>query len=198
MKNKSMLVVLISAFAICQGCAPKAEDANQSTAEVVKTEDAEALAAKKAKDLAAKREKIAKASAEKEEQRRLAVIEKAKVSPTYKDASGKKVYYRAEVDPSYTGGTAEMRKFLKENIKYPESARENRLEGTVFVDFIVDEKGKVRDVTTSDIIGDDVDESFKAESVRVVSAMPGWKPGIQHGKAVDASFSIPITFELMD
>jgi protein TonB len=64
------------------------------------------------------------------------------------------------------------------------------------VDFVVDEKGRVREVVATDAVGEDVDLSFKEESVRVVAAMPGWKAGMQNGKAVDVSFSIPITFEI--
>jgi TonB family protein len=89
-----------------------------------------------------------------------------------------------------------MRKYLRDNLTYPEAAREKGHEGTVFVDFTVGENGKIRDVVASEIVGDNVDISFKVESVRVVAAMPGWKAGRQNGKAVDASFSIPITFQL--
>lgn len=69
-------------------------------------------------------------------------------------------------------------------------------EGTVFVDFVVDEKGRVREVVASDVVGEDVAISFKEESVRVVAAMQGWNAGRQNGKPVDTSFSIPITFQL--
>ena len=54
----------------------------------------------------------------------------------------------------------------------------------------------VREVVASDVIGENVDASFKEESVRVVAAMPGWIAGRQQGKGVDVSFSIPITFQL--
>jgi TonB family protein len=197
MKNTIILCVLVSALVISQSCAPKTDEAkielaaaesNEATAKLVKLKTAD--------EIAATRAKIVKASAEKEEQRRLAIIEKAKATPTYKDASGKIVYYKAEVDPSYTGGLDELRKYLRDNLTYPEAARKMGFEGTVFVDFIVDEKGRIRDVVASDVIGEDVDISFKEESVRVVAAMPGWKAGRQNGKPVDASFSVPITFQL--
>ena len=89
-----------------------------------------------------------------------------------------------------------MRKFLKENLVFPEAARKKGYEGTVFVDFIVDEKGRVREVFATDAVGEDVDFSLKEESVRVVASMPLWSPGMQHGKPVDATFSIPISFEI--
>jgi protein TonB len=89
-----------------------------------------------------------------------------------------------------------MSKYLRSNLKYPETARDKGIEGTVFVDFVVDEKGNVREVVASDVVGENVDQALKDESVRVVSAMPTWVAGQQHGKSVDASFSIPITFQL--
>jgi TonB family protein len=191
--KKSILLIVASTFTILVGCSPKAKETSLKQDEdakiaLVKSENAKDLAAKKAKHA----ELVMK-----HEQTRIAMIaEKAKTTATYKDAKGKVVYYKAEVDPSYAGGMDELRRYLKENLKYPAEARENGDEGTVFVDFVIDATGKVRDVTTSDVIGDNVDLSFKEESVRVVAAMPGWKAGRQHGQPVDVSFSLPITFEL--
>jgi hypothetical protein len=122
MKNIIILCVLVSALVIGQSCAPKAD--------------------KVAVEIAATRAKIAKASAE-DWQRKLAIAEKATPTHTYKDASGKIVYYKADVDPSYTGGFDELRQSLKNNLTYPEAAREKGHEATVFVDFIVDEKGGI-------------------------------------------------------
>jgi TonB family protein len=149
-----------------------------------------------AEKLAAKRTARTKARLEKEEQRRLAVLAKAGLSPTYSDLKGNVVYYKAEVDPAYTGGMEGLETYLKANLIYPTGAREKGLEGTVFVDFVIDTRGRVREVVASDVVGEDVDASFKEESVRVVAGMPAWNPGRQHGIAVDAAFSIPITFQL--
>jgi len=196
MKNFIMLFVLVFALVIWQGCSKTEESANESTA---KTSEANAkLVKRNADEVAAKRAWIVKARAEKEAQRKLDLAEKAKASPTYKDAGGNIVYYKAEIDPSYTGGFDELTKYLNANLKYPEAAREAGHEGTVFVDFVIDAKGRVREVVASDVIGENAEASFKEESVRVVAAMPGWIAGRQQGKAVDASFSIPITFQLQD
>jgi TonB family protein len=188
-KNFSLFVLLLS-FVMWQGCGKTQEANKELTAEAKEAET------KKVEAVAAKKAKLAKESAERTEQRKLTAAERAKTSRTYKDATGKTVYYKADVDPSYSGGEDQLRKYLKDNIKYPEGALEKGIEGTVFVDFVVDEKGRVREVVATDAVGEDVDLSFKEESVRVVAAMPGWKAGMQNGKAVDASFSIPITFEI--
>jgi TonB family protein len=193
MKTVFKFLVFFTVVALSQACQPKetkdtSASTDQSTAEASDKDQADARMLKKKQNETQ--------TAERAEQRELARIEKVKFSPTYKDPTGKVVYNKAEVDPSYTGGEDEMRLFLQKNLKYPEAAKESGLTGTVFVDFIVDEKGQVREVVASDVVGDDVDLSLKEESVRVVASMPNWKPGTQHGKAVDASFSIPITFEV--
>jgi TonB family protein len=195
MKKNFPLFVLLLSFVIWQGCG-KTQEANKELSADEKEAEAKEVEVKRVEAVAAKRAKLAKESAERTEKRALAAAEKAKASRTYKDASGKTVYYKADVDPSYSGGEDELRKYLKDNIKYPEAARENGVEGTVFVDFVIDEKGRVREVVATDAVGEDVDLSLKEESVRVVAAMPGWKAGMQNGKAVNVAFSIPITFEI--
>lgn len=177
---------------VLQNCKPKAEENTDSldSSTLVSAE------AKKAEETMARRASLEKVRLEKEEQRRLAIIERAKTNSTYKDASGKVIYLKAEVDPSYVGGDEAMRDYLHANLKYPEPALQNGIEGTVFVDFVVDEKGSVRDVVATDVAGEGIDESLKAEAVRVVAAMPAWTAGTQHGKAVDAAYSIPITFQM--
>lgn len=201
MKTTFQLLILVCAVAVWQSCGTKTtENTTESTENSTDTLDmtTEELSTETSKNemAATKREAIEKASVEKEEQRRLAAIELAKTTPTYKDKSGKIVYNKAEVDPSFTGGSNEMKKYLRDNLKYPKQAEDNGIEGTVFVDFVVDDRGNVREVTASDVVGEDVDLMLKNEAVRVVALMPAWVPGTQRGKAVDTQFSIPITFQL--
>lgn len=82
--------------------------------------------------------------------------------------------------------------YLAKNIKYPDAARENNIDGRVVVKFVVNEDGHVSDVQVVRGIGGGCDE----EAVRVVSAMPNWKPGKQNGKAVKVFFTLPIQFKL--
>lgn len=191
MKKSIQLIVLLTAFAVWQGCGSK----NESAAEA---KEVQVSLAKKADDLEEKRVLLIKARTLMAEERAAAVAAKAKLNPTYKDAFGNTVYIKAEVDPSFNGGDAAMSKYLRENLKYPDEARDNGQEGTVFVDFVVDAHGRVREVVASDVVGEDVDILLKEEAVRVVASMPAWNAGLQQAKAVDVSFSIPITFELMD
>jgi protein TonB len=94
--------------------------------------------------------------------------------------------------PEYPGGEQAMYKWLGKNIKYPQVAKENGIEGKVFVRFIVDQTGKVKDAQVVRGIGGGCDE----EALRVVNQMPDWKPGKQRGKPVKVQFTIPIHFQL--
>jgi len=94
--------------------------------------------------------------------------------------------------PDYPGGIDELNKFLKENIKYPQMARESGIEGTVYVTFVVSKSGKISNVKVLRGIGGGCDE----EAIRVVGSMPGWIPGKQNGVAVPVQFNLPIKFIL--
>jgi TonB family protein len=193
MKTIFKIFIVLISVAVAQGCDSKATEAKYAA---IDKASVEASDLKKTEARAAKKARLQKANEERVAARNLALQEKLKISLTFKDPAGRTVYNKAEIDPSFAGGMDEMRKYLKDNLKYPEAAKEKEFEGTVFVDFVVDEKGRVREVVASDVVGEDVDFSLKEESVRVVAAMPLWAPGTQHGKAVDTSFSIPITFEI--
>lgn len=94
--------------------------------------------------------------------------------------------------PEFPGGAGEMMKWLGKNIKYPAIAQENNIQGRVMVSFVVERDGSVSDVKV--IRG--VDPSLDKEAIRVVKAMPKWKPGMQTGKPVRARFNLPVTFKL--
>jgi len=184
-------IFVLAMTVIVWGCNSKHE---KTAEEIAATEDS--LKNVKAEELAARKAKLRETREMKAEQRRTAMAEKAKASATYKDASGKVVYYKGEVDPVFAGGEQAMHKFLQDNLQYPESAQTKGVEGTVFVDFIVDSKGKVRDVIATETTWAEVDSTLVNEAVRVVSVMPAWVAGTKGGKPVDIAYSIPITFEL--
>jgi TonB family protein len=104
------------------------------------------------------------------------------------------VYTVVEDMPTYRGGDDARIKFLVSNIKYPEKARENGIQGTVYVSFVIDEVGTVTDVKVLRGIGNGCDE----EAMRVVRLMPRWNPGKQSGKPVKVQFNMPIKFTLAD
>ena len=109
-----------------------------------------------------------------------------------KKAAIDKVYEKAEVMPEFPGGEQAMMKFVAENVQYPEEAKEKEISGRVLVGFIVEKDGSVNEVKIVRGIGGGCDE----EAVRVVKAMPKWKPGKQKGKPVRVHYTLPLTFKL--
>ena len=94
--------------------------------------------------------------------------------------------------PEFLGGVEELSKFLKTNIHYPQLAREDGTNGTVYVTFVVNKTGKISNIKILRGIGSGCDE----EAVRVIRMMPDWKPGKQNGAAVPVQFNLPIKFDL--
>ena len=90
-------------------------------------------------------------------------------------------------DPSYF-----LEKWVYQYLKYPKYAVENGIQGRVYVDFVIDESGNVKDVKVSRSVHTALDE----EAVRVVSASPKWKPGRHRGKKVKVAMTIPVDFRL--
>ncbi len=94
--------------------------------------------------------------------------------------------------PKYTGGEQARNKYLMENIKYPESALKQGIQGTVYVSFIVEKDGSVSNVKILRGIGGGCNE----EALRVVKEMPRWTPGLYKGKPARVLFNMPIYFKL--
>lgn len=104
------------------------------------------------------------------------------------------VVLTAETQPEFPGGEYALMEFLGRNIKYPQYARENGIQGTVVIQYIVQPDGKITNVEVLRGIGGGCDE----EAIRVVSIMPNWAPGKQYGKPVRVEFTLPIRFILQD
>lgn len=102
------------------------------------------------------------------------------------------IFLIVEKMPSFPGGEGALVKYLSNNIKYPPIARENGITGTVYLTFVVDPSGAVKDVKVLRGIGGGCDE----EAMRVVKAMPKWSPGQQRGKNVSVQYNLPVKFTL--
>ncbi len=102
------------------------------------------------------------------------------------------IFTVVEDQPQFPGGEEARQKFLEENLRYPQMAREAGIQGTVFVTFVVETDGSVTDVRILRGIGGGCDE----EAVRVVRMMPRWEPGRQRGQPVRVQFNMPIRFRL--
>lgn len=108
-----------------------------------------------------------------------------------KKSSGK-VYDQVEVYPEYPGGAEAMVTYLMANVKYPEPAKKDNVQGKVMVSFNIMKDGSVNDVKVMRGIGSGCDE----EAIRVVKGMPKWKPGQNKGKNVNVHMVLPIQFKL--
>lgn len=98
----------------------------------------------------------------------------------------------ADTMPQFPGGTEALMNFLSGNIVYPDKAVAMGIEGTVYVNFVVNKEGKVDNIKILKGIGGDCNE----EAMRVVAKMPKWKPGKNAGKEVKVMFNLPIRFRL--
>jgi len=102
------------------------------------------------------------------------------------------VFTLVEETPEFPGGMEAMKEYLALNINYPKKARDNKEEGTVYITFVVDRSGSVKDVKV--LRG--VSEAIDKEAIRVIMNMPDWKPGKQRGKPVNVQFNVPVKFSL--
>lgn len=102
------------------------------------------------------------------------------------------IFIIVEEMPEFPGGEMELRKFIATQVKYPAVAAEQGIQGKVYVTFVVDKEGDVRNAK----IARGVDPSLDAEALRVVSSIPKWIPGKQRGQAVNVSYTVPINFAL--
>ena len=94
----------------------------------------------------------------------------------------------------FPGGDEGLQRFIAENIKYPVIALKNNTQGTINVMFIVDTKGKVKNV---EILGKAKGDGLDEEAMRVIKLTSGmWKPAMQRDKPVNMRFRIPIKFQI--
>ena len=101
-------------------------------------------------------------------------------------------YAIVEEMPEFPEGNKAMYKFIQKEVQYPQIAVEQGIQGTVYVNFVIDKTGTISKVRV--LRG--VHESLDNEAMRVVKAMPKWTPGTQRGKPVNVYYNLPIRFIL--
>ena len=102
------------------------------------------------------------------------------------------VFFIVEEMPEFPGGEEGLLKFVTENTKYPEVAKEKKIQGKVYVQFVINRDGNVEDVK----LVKGVDPLLDEAAMNIVKSMPQWNPGKQRGQYVKVSFTIPINFQL--
>lgn len=97
-----------------------------------------------------------------------------------------------EIAPEYRGGQKALNMFLASRLKYPTKARENKIQGKVYVAFIIEKNGGLSDFRIIRGLGNGCDE----EAIRVLKLSTNWKPGYVNGSPVRTSYVLPVSFQL--
>lgn len=103
------------------------------------------------------------------------------------------VYKVVEFMPEFPGGVQALMQYLGSNIKYPEQAKKDSVQGRVFISFVIEKDGQVSNAEVLRGIGGGCD----LESLRVVNSMPKWSPGKdENGNPVRVAYNLPVKFKL--
>lgn len=99
-----------------------------------------------------------------------------------------------EIPPSFPGGEKALMEFINKNIIYPKKAVRNKIQGTVYVKFLINENGEAVnfEIMNKTKLGYGLEEA----AIEVLKKMPKWSPGYQNNKPVNVSLIIPITFKV--
>lgn len=108
------------------------------------------------------------------------------------EQSSQKVLTDIDKEPEFPGGQAAFNKFVADNLKYPTIASENGVEGTVVLNFVVEEDGRITNIE----IRRDIGNGCGTEAMRLVRAMPKWVPGQHNGRPVRVMYTLPVLFKL--
>lgn len=119
-------------------------------------------------------------------------VKQAKVVTLQTAKDGQTVEENPDKWPDFPSGQKKLFKWLSANIKYPKEAQANKEQGRVIVRFVIDKDGKVTDAK----VVRSISPSLNKEALRLIEAMPRWKPGEKDGQPVAVRFTLPITFRL--
>jgi TonB family protein len=199
LKTCGMAAVLFAGIVWLQSCQQKPEQPKPSSTQEITADDAKAIAqiidraldtlgpGARAKDVHAYKDKNGVLKIE--INRPAAQNAGTAQDDIVQNADGREIHKTADKMPA---PSYDLGQYLSANIKYPEAAKNAKIEGKVIVKFVIDEEGNVRDVTTVT----KADADLCAEAMRVVAHMPKWQPGEDKGKKVSVYFDLPIVFRL--
>lgn len=114
--------------------------------------------------------------------------------PEVQKPKEEQIFIAVEQPAEFPGGMAALMRWLNNNMRYPEAAQQNDIQGRVMVNFVVEKDGSIANVK----IAKGVDKDLDREALRVVKKMPKWQPGKNNGVAVRSYFNLPVTFRLQN
>jgi protein TonB len=115
---------------------------------------------------------------------------------TSKNSKGddyEKTFTKVEIEAAYPGGLPAWQKFLSKNLRYPDDAINNEIQGTVIVQFIVDKEGNISSVAA---VSGPLKGGLKEEAVRIIKISGKWVPAVQDGHQVKSYKKQPLVFKL--
>lgn len=104
------------------------------------------------------------------------------------------IYTVVDEAAEFPGGMGALKKYMTDNLRYPEKAKEIAISGKVYLQFIVSKTGDISNVKLLRGLPDCME--CDAEAIRLVKKMPKWKPGKQNGKPIDSYFNLPVEFKI--
>ena len=102
------------------------------------------------------------------------------------------IYWAVDIEPKFSQKDDAFSRFLTNNIRYPDVAKRNNIQGKVFVAFVIEKDGKVSNIK----ILRSPDEPLSEECLRIMKLSPSWIPGKENGTVVRTQFTVPISFTL--
>jgi TonB family protein len=117
-----------------------------------------------------------------------------KVVPALQPTAYEGRVYHDVAEPIFPGGSKALTTYITDHIRYPEEARKAKVEGKVYVTFVINRQGVIKDVKVLKSLGYGTD----AEAVRIVAKMPRWEPGKHNGQPVATKYVLPVAFRFPD
>jgi protein TonB len=118
---------------------------------------------------------------------------KGVVEAPKKDDDEDKVFMKVEQESEYPGGSQAWLRYMNKNMRYPDEAINNEIQGTVVVQFIVDKDGNVSDVQA---VSGPTEGGLREEAVRVIKKSGKWTPAVQNGRMVKSYKKQPVGFKI--
>jgi TonB family protein len=118
--------------------------------------------------------------------------DKLKEGKCYTASGADTSWFSYEIRPEFPGGEQKRIEYLLKKTVYPKAARETGIQGVVYASFVVEKDGSIGEVK----ILRGVHPLLDAEAIRVISAMPRWKPGLIDGRPVRVKYNMPMSFKL--
>lgn len=115
-----------------------------------------------------------------------------KILPFLEKVDTTELFWEVEQNPEYPGGRSAMINYFQRKLVYPMSVREKGIQGTIYVLFIVETNGKLKNIVATNSVNKQLDKA----AVKLIRKMPKWNPAINNGEIVRVLNIQPVTFKL--